>query len=296
MADGEIIVNKIINSLEIDHFIKNIYLEKTNSPWNEKVFIKRNDDRFDVKITIWDNDKFFLFGRIYRLFLYVYDVLNPHFQYQSQITPDKDKEPKIKQRHNRIWSIYVDSRVEKRGIETFYDKLLRRNVFIDAEKEITWEESNEIFQKLWEKDSYTYPEIIDYTYNLDKLTDSHVTGTSYVFETEINKSLLEPFVQKHLDKIPSITFRNSINELLNFTSYHCKDVFIESSYFGISIFYQKKVVLEMIPTMENSLFLTLFDPSSNAYETRIITEGSNITEVRELIKELYNKISMHSNF
>lgn len=294
MDNGKI-ASDVTDSLEISHLISNIFIENTDSPWNEKAFIKRKKDYLDVKITIWKDDRF-LYGRIYRLFLYIFDVLNPHFQYKPQIAPDEYKEPKMKERHNQIWSIYVDSRMEKSGIETFYNKLLRRNIFIDAEKEIIWEESREIFQKLWEKDPYTYPEITDYTYNIDKLTEKHIQDTSYMFETEINRYFIEPYVQKHIDKIPSATFRDSINELLNFTAYNCKDIYIESSYFGISFFYQKKVVFEMIPTAENSLFLTHFDAGSNTYGTQIINEDSNIKEVQELIKELYNKISMHSNF
>jgi hypothetical protein len=289
------IADEITNSLEIAHFIKNIYIENTHSPWNEKGFIKRKRDHLDVKITIWEDNRF-LYGRIYRLFLYIYDVLNPHFQYKPQIAPDEYKEPKMKDRHNQIWSIYVDSRVERMGIKTFYDKFLRKNIFIDAEREITWGEADEIFQKLWGKDVYTYPEITYYTYNLDKLMDIHIPGTSDILEKEIKKSLHEPYVQKHIDKMPSATFRNFTKELLNFTAYNCKDIYIEASYFGISVSYQKRVVFEIIPTMENILFLTLLNTESNTYETRIVTEDSNITEVQGYIKEMYNKVSMHSHF
>jgi hypothetical protein len=293
LDDANKIADEITNSLEIAHFIRNIYIENTNSPWNEKALIKRKKDHLDVKITIWEDDRF-LYGRIYRLFLYIYDVLNPHFQYRPQIAPDENKEPEMKDRHNRIWSIYVDSRVERRGVETFYDKFLRRNIFIDAEKKFTWAEAGDIFHKLWEKDTYTYPEITDYTYNIDKLMNTNISGMSY--EKEIIRSLLEPYVQKHIDKIPSAVFRNSAKELLNFTAYNCKDADIESSYYGISVFYQKQVFFEIIPTMENTLFLTLFNAISNAYETCVVTEDSNMTEIQTRIKEMYNKVSMHSNF
>jgi hypothetical protein len=295
LDDVNIIAGEITNSLEIAHFIRNTYIENTNSPWNEKALIKRKKDYLDVKITIWEDDCF-LYGRIYRLFLYIYDVLNPHFQYKPQIAPDEYKEPKMKERHNQIWSIHVDSRMERNGIETFYDKILRRNIFIDAEKEITWREAGGIFQKLWEKDYFTYPEITDYTYNFDKLKENHIQDTSHVSETEINRYLHEPYVQKHIEKLPSAGFRDSINELLNFTAYNCKDIYIESSYFGISFFYQKKVVFEMIPTIENILFLTIFNAVSNTYETSIINDDSNIKEIQAHIKEMYDKISMHSHF
>jgi hypothetical protein len=289
------IAGDVTNSLEIAHFIRNIYIENTNSPWDEKALIKRKKDCLDVKITIWEDDRF-LYGRIYRLFLYIYDVLNPDFQYTPVIAPDENKEPKMKDRHNQIWSIYVDSRVERKGIETFYDKFLRRNVFIDIERELTWNKAGEIFQKLWQKDVYTYPQITDYTYNFGKLMDMSISETSDLLENEINKFLPEPNVQKHIDKLPSSTFRNFTKELLNFTAYNCKDIFIESSYFGISIAYQKRVVIEIIPTTENILYLTLFNTASNSYETSIVTEGSNITELQEHIKEMYNGISMHSHF
>ena len=46
------------------------FIEETDSPWNEKALIKRKKDYLDVKITIWE-DSSFLYGRIYRLFLYI---------------------------------------------------------------------------------------------------------------------------------------------------------------------------------------------------------------------------------
>ncbi len=295
MEEIRTIAQDVTHSLGIARSIKSTFIEKVDSPWNEKTLIKRKKDHLDVKITIW-KDTAFLYGRIYRLFLYILDVLNQDFKYDPEIAPDEDKESRIWGRYNQIWSLYVDSRVEKTGIENFYDRLLRRNLFIDEEKELGWEEASAIFQKLWEKDSYTYPEIIDYTYNLNRLKDKSNRRSPEAFEVEINEHLRESHVKTLIEKITSNTCRDIANELLNFTAYHCKDTHIESSYYGIFFIYQRRVCVEMIPTKNNVLFFTLLDPELNLHKTYTITEDSDINKLQENIKDMYRKISMHSHF
>jgi hypothetical protein len=284
----------VAESLRIADRVKNIYIEETASPWNEKALIKRKKDHLDVKMTVWEDD-LFLYGRVFRLLLYVYDVLNPHFLYQPETAPDESKEPKIRNRHNQIWTIYVDSRIERQGIETFFDKSVRKNIFIDAEREFSWEEAGMIFEKLWGKDAYVYREITDYAYHLEKLKED-VADASDRFEVETNKFLLEPSVRTHIEKITSSTFRDSINELLNFAAYSCKDTHVEPSHFGISLLYQKRVFMEMIPTRENIMFLTLLDALSNTYDTSEVKEDSDISAVQRHIKEMYGKVSVDQRF
>lgn len=293
MEEASRTANDIIKTLGIDRSIRNIYFEKTDSPWNEKALIKRKKDYLDVKVTIWD-DKAFLYGRIYRLFLYIYDVLNPQFQYNPKISPDEDKEPRMKDRHNQIWSIYVDSRIEKKGIENFFNKAVRKNIFIDSEKDLTWNESSFIFQKLWEKDSYTYPEITYYTYNLSSITENKTTQT-VSFELDMLERLKSSSVKDHIDKIHSLIMKNIVNELLSYTAYHCKDIFIKSSHFGIIITYHKMFFAEIIPTAENTLLLTIVNPISRSNETIILTEKSDIESTQKFIRDTYNRFSMQTS-
>ena len=112
-----------------------------------------------------------MYGRIYRLFLYVCDALNDQFQYDPTHTPHGSNEPKIRETYNHIWGIYIDRRIEEMGIENFFDKTLRRNLFIDSQKNLPWTISTLFFNKLWSKDIYTHAEMIDYAYNLDKLAE-----------------------------------------------------------------------------------------------------------------------------
>jgi hypothetical protein len=284
----------VADSLKIADRLKNIYIEKTASPWNEKALIKRKKDHLDVKMTVWADD-LFLYGRVFRLLLYVYDVLNPYFHYQPESAPDESKEPKIRNRHNQIWTIYVDSRIERRGIETFFDKSVRKNIFIDAEREFSWTQAEIIFEKLWGKETYDYQEITDYAYNLERLKEN-VADVLRGPDAEVNKFLLEPSVQTHIEKISSSNFRNSVSELLNFAAYSCKDTHVEPSHFGISLLYQKRVFMEMIPTRENTMFLTLFDAASNAYNTSVVKEDSDISEVQGRIKEMYGKVAADQRF
>jgi hypothetical protein len=289
------IAGNVADSLQITDHIRHIYVEETTSPWNEKAFIKRKKGHLDVKITVWE-DSLFLYGRIYRLFLYVSDVLSPHFGYQPEMAPDEGKEPRLRNRHNQIWTIYVDSRMKNKGIETFFDKTVRKNIFIDSERELSWEEAGIIFEKLWEKDTYVYPEITDCAYNLAKLKEEGGLSSPDRQEVDISRFFLEPNVRNHIEKIASLTFRDSVNELLNFAAYNCKDTYVAPSHFGISLLYQKRVVMEMIPTKENMMFLTLFNAMSNTYETCIVKEGSDISEVQKRIREMYVKASMDSRF
>ena len=283
------------NSLKIADRIRNIYIEEASSPWNEKALIKRKKDHLDVKMTVWADD-LFLYGRVFRLLLYVYDVLNPHFRYQPETAPDESKEPKLRNRHNQIWTIYVDGRIERQGIEAFFDKTVRKNIFIDAEREFSWEGAGMIFEKLWSKETYDYQEITDYAYHLEKLKEKDVPDASGRLEVETNNFLLEPSVRTHIEKITSPTFRDSVNELLNFAAYSCKDTQVEPSHFGISLLYQKRVFMEMIPTKENTMFLTLFDGASNIYVTRVVKEDSDVSEVQRHIKVMYSKVSIDQRF
>lgn len=291
MEETETTVKYISNILGVDHSIHHIYIEETDSPWNEKALIKRKKDHLDVKVTIWD-DSTFLYGRIYRLFLYIYDVLSPHFQYNPHIAPEENKDPRLKDRHNQIWSIYVDSRLEKKGIENFFNRAVRKNIFIDAENEFTWKEASLIFNKLWEQDSYTYPRITEYTYNIAALVVGNQSKKDS-FELDINRCIKNIYAKDHIDKIQSPAFKKVVNELLSYTAYCCKDAYIESSHYGITITYQKVFFAEMIPTKENTLYFTIHNPASHSYETEIITEHSNIGAVQKHIKEIYNRLAVN---
>ncbi len=284
----------VASSLKIADRIKNIYIEETVSPWNEKALIKRKKDHLDVKITVWE-DSLFLYGRILRLFLYVHDVLSPDFRYQPETGPDEDKEPKLKNRHNQIWTIYVDSRVEREGVEAFFDKSVRRNIFIDAERELSWGEAGAIFERLWNKENYNYQEITGYAYNIERLKEG-VADEPQRLEVELNRFFLEPSVRTHVEKISSSAFKDSVDELLSFAAYNCKDTHVEPSHFGITLTYQKRVFMEMIPTKKNTMLLTLLDAASNTYSTTTVQADSDISEVQRHIKETYSRLAVEQHF
>ncbi len=283
------VAEEIIAKLGLTSSVKSLFIEKTDSPWQEKALIKRKKWHLDVKIIIWDDDAF-LYGRIYRLFLYIQDVLNPAFQYDPKITPDENNEPGVRDRYNQIWSLYVDSRMERLGIENFYDRVLRRNLFIDMSKELPWEDADKIFQTLWKKETYTYPEIVDHAAHFSMLEGRSRQAS---VEVDIKRCAKEPYVKNHLERISSKTFRDTINELLSFTAYNCKDAYIESSYYGISFLYQRRVFIEIIPSWENHLFITMLDPETNRYETYVCTEGSDISTIQKTIKEEYDKMLLY---
>lgn len=293
MIDKNQIISEVTSSLKITDRINSIYLESVHSPWEEKALIKRKKDNLEVMLKVWD-DSSFIYGRIYRLFLYIFDVLTDNFNYDPQKAPDEEKEPRLKDRHNQIWSIYVDSRVEKRGIENFFDRTTRRNIFVDSEKQLSWREAVLIFNELWNKEVYTYPEITQITYNLSEIAEKIDLMDKDSFECVINRLVHQTGVQRQIERLPSGKLRNIINELLSFAAYQCKDTHIGSSYYGITMAYNRRLYAEIIPTEEDIAFLTIIDPLNNQPVTRTIVEETDIKDTQKLIQETYKIISQHS--
>jgi hypothetical protein len=283
------IAGNATESLGIASSIRSVLIGETDSPWNEKALIKRKGDNLDVKITVWKDDAF-LFGRVFRLFLYISDVLNPAFRYNPKIAPEEDREPVATTRYNQIWSLYVDSRMETRGIENFFDKATRKNLFIDMEKEISWEEAGALFQELWAKPSFTYPEIVNLSRNLGASGPGQIKAP----EVEINKCIASPHVGQHIERIPSSALREVVNEVLSFTAYHCKDCYITSSYYGIFFLYQGRVFVELIPAPEDIVYFTFINPASEAYETEALAGPVNLKAIQGRIKSVYDAISAQS--
>ncbi|OPY82602.1 MAG: hypothetical protein A4E65_00768 [Syntrophorhabdus sp. PtaU1.Bin153] len=294
MDDKEIIAQEVTRDLGILPFIKNIVIERCASPWNEKTLIKTKKDHLAVKLFVWD-DRTFLYGRIYRLFLYIYDVLNPAFCYRPRMSPDEEKEPKRRNRFSQIWSIYVDSRMERQGIDNFYDRRLRENLFIDTEKELRWESAQAVFRALWQKEAYTYPEIIGYSYDLSALQRIESPAKPVDSETDLIRFLQESSVAKHMDRISSPALKEMAHDILNFTAYHCKDAFIEARYYGISIAYHRRTFLEIIPTGGKEFFLTVLDSQSNIYRTETVTENSDVHSMQKMIKERYDRMAFQGH-
>ncbi len=293
MRTRKALVQSIIDDLGISHNINNIVIEGTDSPWLEKALIKRKKGSLDVKTFIWTDDVF-LYGRIYRIFLYIADVLDAAFLYDPRMTPDEDKEPFIRDRYNQIWSLYVDSRMERLGIESFFDRRLRKNLFIDLESALGWRDAGDIFDALWSRSSFAYPEIVDLSYHLeDRLLDPFRPQLTYL-EQDIAECLHRPTVSKHLDRLNSPRLWEILNDLLSFSAYSCKDGIIIPCHYGIVFLYQNKVFFELIPSGGKTVIMTMLDPRSERYDTLEITEWSSTADIQKNIKDRYVVLSMQA--
>jgi len=289
------IAHEILHTLPIAGNIGSTDIEEVESPWDEKIIRIKKKQYSNIKLILWKNNKF-LYGRIYRLFLFISDVFDKDFQYNHDLVPHGTAESKIRETYNHIWGIYVDSRVEKKGIENFFDKTLRKNLFIDSQKSLPWTVSNLFFEKLWSRGVFTHPKIIDYAYNLDQLAD-HDHGTDHdAFEIEISKTLMDHTAIKHVDHITSRHLRNVAYDILNFTASHCKGTFIESSYYGIYFMYDQEIFAEMATTRNNALLITLFDFQSNHRHTYTVTDQSSddVNRILSDIRTIYERILSHS--
>jgi hypothetical protein len=295
MKAKETIAREILNSFSISGMIRNVFVEEVHSPWSEKVVrLAGQRGQTDVKLSLWNSDRF-LYGRIYRLFLYVCDDLDDHFQYDPKLIPHGKSEPKIRETYNQIWGIYVDSRMEKLGIENFFDKRLRKNLFIDSQRNLPWAVSSLFFEKLWNRGTYTHAEMIDHAYHLDLLSEGEGDKSDDAFEMEISRSLMDHSAKKNIDNIVSIRLRDIAHTILYFVASHCRGTLIESSYYGIYFMYDQEIFAEMATTKADSLLLTLFDFQSNTNKTYAMTENTGeISTIQQEIKTIYESIANHS--
>lgn len=294
MQEKRSLIQSIIENLGLSQQIKNIVIEGTDSPWLEKALIKRKKGVLDVKTYIW-NDEAFLYGRIYRLFLYIADVLDGAFQYDPRMAPDEEKEPFIRDRYNQIWSLYVDSRMERLGIEGFFDRTMRRNLFIDLESCLGWRRAAGIFDSLWSTQTFTYPGIIDLTHHLEERfpEPGQYSGAPCV-EKDLAACLHQPSVSKHMERLSSPGLVTILNDLLSFGAYSCRDSLIVPCHYGIVFIFQNKVFLELIPSGGNTLVLSILDDRTNSYETLEITEATDMEAVQKNIRDHYAMIAMHA--
>ena len=230
----------------------------------------------------------------YCIFLYIADVLDPAFLYDPGTTPDEEKEPFIRDRYNQIWSLYVDSRMERLGIESFFDRRLRRNLFIDLESSLGWENAGRIFDSLWSAASLTYPEIVDLSYHLEERFKDLQSPEEPSLERDIAQCLHHPSVGKHLDRLNSPEMWEILNDLLSFAAYSCRDGIIVPCHYGVVFVFQNKVFFEVIPSRQKTITFTILDPRSDRYDTLEITPKSNIPEIQRTIKDRFAILSMHA--
>jgi hypothetical protein len=280
-----IVVEDVLTSLAIRDSVREVYVERTDSPWNEKVLVKRKGDHLDAKIFVWEDNRY-LYGRIYRLLLYIYDILNPAFLYDSRRAPKEEDTP-VWELYSQTWGIYVDSRLERTRVPNFYDRTLRRNLFAEVKKELAWDHASRLFDVLWAKESWTHAEMVEYACAPVTAVPGGGESSAHALEVEVRAFLKEHSVKKHLERLSSAVLKNMANEILSFTSYHCQGALIRSSYYGIHFDYKATTFAEMIPTRNNRLLLTLRDFRTSAPRTQEISEQTDLAEVQEAIKDLF---------
>jgi hypothetical protein len=279
-----VVVEDVLTSLRMRDSVRQVYTEETDSPWNEKVLVKRRKEYLDVKITVW-NENMYLYGRVYRLLLYIHDILSSSFHYDTQRAPRED-ETGVWERYSQIWGIYVDSRMERTHIPNFYDRFLRSNLLAEALQEFEWKQSLTLFDALWAKESLTHAEIVQYAYDPGTVAPTGTLNPD-ALEVTIRSFLKDHSVKKHLERLTSDVVRGMAHDILNFTIYHCKDVLITSSYYGIHLDYKNATFAEMVVETGNLLLLTLRDPRTHVPITVTVTEATDLEAVQGKIKELF---------
>lgn len=280
MNDSRDIAEGIAEGLGIAPTIRRLRVEWLDNPWNEKALVKRKAGQLDVKLLVWDNPAF-LYGRVYRLFQYICDLLDPGFSYDAAAPPGLESHPVARERYVQLWSIYVDSRMEKKGVANFYDRALRRSLFVEGQKRVPWKEGVAIFNQLWARDAYTHEEIVHRAYALAELSDGNAAETLRKDEVEISGFVDGHSVPRHLDKLSSVRLQQIAGDLLAYVISY-KNARIASSYYGISLNHDRRHVGEMIPA-DRKMFLTLMD-SFHRLSTFEIEEGSDVEQIKETIK------------
>jgi hypothetical protein len=286
------LAHDILRTLEIGSHVRKLRIDQVNSPWNERVEIKKKGTLLDVKLSLWDHP-LSLYGRLYRLLMYVGDVLQPEFQYDPERVPNNSTEPAIRETYNHLWGIYIDSRVERRGIDNFYDWLLRRNLFIDAQKNISWQESSRIFQRFWGRECWTHRQIVEEAYHLNEVLTKGGSNSTDAFEVEIAASRIDDSVQTHIDRIASSALREKAEDVIRFAKDHCRGTLVDSSSYGLYFMYDQEIFAEMITTRSDALLISVFDFQLDFQECYRVTEASDSEPILEKMRDTHNRISSH---
>ena len=284
-------IHRLLGHLKMEEAVGLIHLRSVSSPWEEKIKLKQRGKRpGDLHLSLWSGEAF-LYGRVYRLLLYVSDALDPRFLYRAEENPRGSEEPKFREVYHHLWSISVDSRIERLGIDNFFDRMLRRNLFIDVLRNLPWNASAKIFDELWEAGATTHPEMITRARSLLEMAESNENRDA--FETEIHRSAgLSP--HDHIDKILSGPLRRAAEALLDFTRIHCKGTLIESSSYGIYFMHHQEIFAEMVTTKKDVLLVTLFDFETKVQSTYAVRELPDLNPIQQRIREIHGKINTHA--
>jgi hypothetical protein len=271
--------------------LNHIVLRDVRSPWEEKIRLQSSRNKTDITFFIWKSPEF-LIARVHRLALYVLDYFDPAFTYDRNGVSALQATPGIRRTHHHIWSIYVDSRIEKMGLENFYDRPLRRSLFIDSQKTWPWTVSSRFFERLWEKERFTHPEIIDYARDPGKLTGDAEPAQADAFELEISRYAVGRTLKEHVEKIPSRQLRELAHTLLAFVSSRCRETIVEMSYYGVRFMSQGELFAEMVTTKNDVLLFTLFDcRNAESKNYTIGTDTQGLEQIQRAIKDAYDTIS-----
>lgn len=275
--------------------ISGFVLKEAKSPWEEKIRLHRNWDYIEAELHVWKSPEF-LAARINRLALFVLDSLDPTFAFDMDAMVALKADPKIRRAHNHIWSIYVDSRIERMALDNFFDRSLRRNLFVDSLRAHPWFLSSRVFDQLWRKERFTHPEIIHYAQRLgNMLAEGSGDSDSHCFEVEMNHYRGGYSAGDCVEAIPSRKLRDVAISLLSFVAGTCRGTVIKPCYYGIQFIYEGIVLAEMITTKKDVLLLTLFGfPSESRASYVLGTNPRGMEEIQRAMKDIYDAILLYS--
>lgn len=273
--------------------INRITCKQIESPWREKIRLHSKRGCVEAVFHLWKSGEY-LEARIHRLARYVLDSLDPSFKYDLQGMLSLDANKEIRRAHNHIWSIYVDSRMERMGFENFFDRSIRRNLFIDSQRAHSWFVLSRVFDRLWEKESFSHSEIIDYARKLrDILNDEGDEPDA--FEVEINRYRGDSSAKDFVAAITSPELRMMGERLLTFVISQCRGAIIEPSCYGIRFSTEGIVFAEMVTTKRDFLFVTVFDLRTDrpmSYTTG--PNFDNTEKIQTAMKEVYTAICLRA--
>jgi hypothetical protein len=275
--------------------ISGFVLKEAKSPWAEKIRLRRTWEYIEAELHIWMSPEF-LAARINRLALFALDSLDPGFAFDMDAMVALRADARIRRAHNHIWTIYVDSRIERMALDNFFDRSLRRNLFVDSQRAHPWSVSDRVFDQLWRKEHFTHPEIIDYARRLEEImADGVQNADSRTFEVEMSHYRGDYSALDCVKAIPSQELKEAANRLLDFVSNTCRGTLIEPCYYGIRFIHQGIVLAEMVTSKRDSLLVTLFDvPSQNLASYALGTDSRDIENILAAVKGIYDAISRHS--
>jgi hypothetical protein len=140
--------------------------------------------------------------------MHVADMLDPEFGYDpdTKVGQNPGEETLILQRYRVLWSLHVDSRLERAGKETMLPKQDRFKEFRSWYRKIPPPQLKSVFEGLWQTDTFNHSELVEMATDTLRVMDRAIDVEGGEVPETQNKVMLMPGFPCPLCRFPTYSW------------------------------------------------------------------------------------------